>query len=676
MASVKAGGGDGDQYCSSIYLAWEDVTVVLPTTNVIKNSPARNKKLLNGLTGYAEPGRIVAIMGPSGSGKSTLLDSLSGRLSANLIMSGDVLLNGKRRSTNSGNISYVTQEDAFLGTLTVRETIAYSAHLRLPTKMSKEEINGVVEMTITDMGLEDCAEKKIGNWHLRGISSGEKKRLSIGLEILTAPHVLFLDEPTSSLDSASAFYVIKALKNIASDGKIVVCSVHQPSSELFNLFDDLFLLSGGEAVYFGEAKMAVKFFADAGFPCPTRKNPADHFLRCISSDFDVINATLMQSQRACGLEAASDPLKNLTTTEIRAMLVQKYRCSEYSINTRRRIQEAKLIEELVLAKSNNGSDACWWKQLCTLTHRSSLNMYRDLGYYWLRFLFYICVSASLGTIFYDIGRTYWEIVARGSLDGFIYGFMLCLSIAGLPSFIEEMKVSHRERFNGHYGEAVFVLSNLLSSFPFLFIISLSSGTILHYMVKFHPGFSHLAFFCINLLCCIAVVESCMMVTASLVPNLLMGIGTGVGVIGILLMASNISRPLPDLPKLFWHYPVSYISFASWGLQGHYKNDMIGLNFESRQPGDPKMKGEMIIQTMFGVRLDHSKWWDLTAVICLLIFYRLLFCLVLKYKDRASSLWQKLYAKTTLQQLGRKPSSRRGRTFSSKRHHHLHSLPSE
>lgn len=154
--------------------------------------------------------------------------------------------------------AYVTQEDVMLGTLTVRETITYSAHLRLPTKMTKEELNGIVEGTIIEMGLQDCADRLIGNWHLRGLSGGEKKRLSIALEILTRPSLLCLDEPTSGLDSASAFFVVQTLRNIARDGRTIISSIHQPSSEVFALFDDLFLLSTGETVYFGEAKMAIE----------------------------------------------------------------------------------------------------------------------------------------------------------------------------------------------------------------------------------------------------------------------------------------------------------------------------------------------------------------------------------------------------------------------------------
>lgn len=124
--------------------------------------------------------------------------------------------------------------------------------------MSNEEIKEMVDKTITQMGLEQCADNKIGNWHLRGISNGEKRRLSISLEILSQPHIMLLDEPTTGLDSASAFFVIWALTNIAREGRIVICSIHQPSGYLFDLFDDLCLLSSGEAVYFGEAKLAVK----------------------------------------------------------------------------------------------------------------------------------------------------------------------------------------------------------------------------------------------------------------------------------------------------------------------------------------------------------------------------------------------------------------------------------
>ncbi|KAG2674838.1 hypothetical protein I3760_13G155700 [Carya illinoinensis] len=689
-SSSTTGGGDekviwngspGHEKIRGTYLAWEDLTVVLP--NFGKNKPT--KRLLHGLSGYAEPGRIMAIMGPSGSGKSTLLDALAGRLSGNVVMTGNILFDGKKRRLDYGAVAYVTQEDVMLGTLTVKETITYSAHLRLPTKLTKEEVNSIVEGTIMEMGLQDCADRMIGNWHLRGISGGEKKRLSIALEILTRPRLLFLDEPTSGLDSASAFFVVQTLRTIARDGRTVISSIHQPSSEVFALFDDLFLLSTGETVYFGEAKMAVKFFAEAGFPCPSKRNPSDHFLCCVNSDFDVVTATLKGSQRFRSLTSfnqthnvdaptSSDPFMNLATSEIKAMLIEKYRKSQYAKRARTRIQEISATEGLA-HETKMASQTSWWKQLLTLTQRSSVNMSRDVGYYWLRIIIYIVVSICVGTVYYDIGNSYTSILARGACGGFVTGFMTFMSIGGFPSFIEEMKVFYRERLNGYYGVAVFILSNFLSSFPFLVAIAVSTGTITYYMVKFRPGFSHYVFYSLNLFLCISVIESLMMVVASLVPNFLMGIITGAGVIGIFMMTSGFFRLLSDLPKPFWRYPVSYLSYGSWGLQGSYKNDLLGLEFDPMIPGDPKLKGKDVITQMYRMPIDHSKWWDLAALVLLLVFYRALFFTILKFKEGASPLFHGLYSKRALHHLDKRPSFREIPNFPSKRHQPLHSLSS-
>ncbi|XP_020212782.1 ABC transporter G family member 15 [Cajanus cajan] len=621
-------------------MIWENVTVELRDASFGEHK----KKLLSGITGFAEPATIMAVMGPSGCGKTTFLDSFTGKLSPNVAVTGNILINGKKQSLYSREVSYVAQEELFLGTLSVKETLTYSANMRLPSKMTKEEINKVVEETIMEMGLEECAHNRIGNWHSRGISNGEKKRLSIGLEILTQPHVLLLDEPTSGLDSASAFYVVQALCHIARNGKIVICSIHQPSSEIFDLFDDLLLLSSGETVYFGEAKMALKFFADAGFPCPTRRNPSDHFLLCINLDFDLIAETLQRTQLS--LATTSNSTMGMRTSEIRRTLIESYKNSKLIIDARRKIQHLKPNEEQEI-RPNRGSSTTWRKQLCALTKRSFLNMTRDIGYYWLRIIFYIMVGVTVGTLFYHIGTGNNSILARGKCVSFIYGFMICLSCGGLPFFIEELKVFYGERSKGHYGEAVFVVSNMISSFPFLVLISLSSGIIIYFMVQFHPGLSNCAFFCINLLCCLSVVECCIMIVASLVPNVLMGIGIGTGVIIFMMMPSQIFRSLPELPKFFWRYPMSYLSFASWAVQGQYKNDMLGVEFDPLLPGGPKVSGETVLSTVFGVPLDHGKWWDLTALVTVLLVHRLVLYLVLRFVkiSKSPKLW--FYAKKSI-----------------------------
>ncbi|KAF4362780.1 hypothetical protein F8388_022437, partial [Cannabis sativa] len=596
------------------------------------------------------------------------------RLSSNVKIIGKIQVKGnKENNRNCGGISYLTQEDVFLGTLTVRETITYSAHLRVSNKMSKEEIENLVQKTIEEMGLEHCADNKIGNWYFRGISGGEKKRLRIGLEILTQPQIMLLDEPTTGLDSASAFFVVCTLKNIAHNGRIVVCSIHQPSGYLFDLFDDLYLLSGGEAVYFGDAKSAVKFFADAGFPCPTKTNPTDHFLRCVNSDFDNVstssflrsNKTSITEESIISINYGSTSLTNMTTQDMKEILIHQYNNSEYATLTRHNIQQINsfifqiknpifklypkpqaqiqptyffyerllwsnqviltlcfmlFVQKEVIVLSNK-SKSSWWKQLYTLTDRSFVNMRRDVGYYWLRMVFYLGVAVCTGTIYYNIKTSYLDIIARAN-----------------------------ERIKNHYGAAVVMISNFISSFPFLLVTAISTGTIIYEMVKLHPGFSHYFYFVLNLFCCLSVIETLMMLVASLVPNVLMGIGIGTGLIVFMMMASEIFRPMSDIPKFFWRYPMSYISFASWALQGVYKNDMIGIEFDPLVAGYPKLKGEIILQTMFGMPLDHSKWWDLAALVCLLISHRLIFFLILKYKDTIS-LHSKLYFDTVVHQIG-------------------------
>lgn len=143
-----------------------------------------------------------------------------------------------------------------------------------------------------------------------------------------------------------------------------------------------------------------------------------------------------------------------------------------------------------------------------------------------------------------------------------------------------------------------------------------------------------------------------------------------------MMTAGFFRFFQDLPKPFWRYPISYINYMGWALEGEYKNDMIGLEFDPPQPGDPKLKGEVIINTVLGVSLDHSKWWDLAVVIIILIVYRLLFFTILKFKERASPLFRTIYTKRTLHYLSKRPSFRKTPPFPSQRHQVMHPLASQ
>ncbi|KAL2644818.1 hypothetical protein R1flu_012405 [Riccia fluitans] len=627
---------------TSARLTWKDLWVTITTTK------GDTLTLLHGLTGYAEPGAIMAIMGPSGSGKSTLLDSLAGRLAKNATLSGDILINGRRRTLSYGTAAYVTQQDDLIGTLTVRESIRYSADLRLPRSIPSAEKTAIVESVIVEMGLQDCAETPIGNWHLRGLSGGEKRRVSIALEILTRPRVLFLDEPTSGLDSASAFFVITTLRNLARDGRTVIASIHQPSSEVFDLFDMLCLLSNGKTVFFGEAHSAHEFFCAAGFPCPALRNPSDHFLRAINADFDRVKRTVKGSFKLRGhdVESPQDPLERMRTTEVVQILVESYRESEYAMLAGARVHEISQVKGTVL--ESVGSLAGFWMQAHTLTRRSFTNMSRDMGYYWLRLMIYIVLTICIGTIFFKVGNTYTSILGRAGCMSYAAGFLTFMSIGGFPSFVEDMKVFSRERLNGHYGVAAFVIGNTLSSIPFLLLISIVSASIVYFMVGLHPGIMHFIYFVLVLFVCVACVESLMMAVASVVPNFLMGIITGAGIQGIFMLTAGFFRLPFDLPKPFWRYPISYLSFHMYALQGMYQNDFLGLEFTNIEMEGmilgPPLKGRDILHNNYQIDLKRSKWVNLVVILSMVVGYRILFFLMIKFSEEVQPLIRVLMAR--------------------------------
>ncbi|KAI5014051.1 hypothetical protein ZWY2020_055441 [Hordeum vulgare] len=586
----------------SARLTWKDLSVTVAL------GPGKTQTVLDELTGFAEPGSLTALMGPSGSGKSTLLDALAGRLAANAFLSGSVLLNGRKAKLSFGAAAYVTQDDNLIGTLTVRETIGYSALLRLPDKMPRDDKRALVEGTIVEMGLQDCADTVIGNWHLRGVSGGEKRRVSIALELLMRPRLLFLDEPTSGLDSSSAFFVTQTLRGLARDGRTVIASIHQPSSEVFELFDMLFLLSGGKNVYFGQAAQACEFFAEVGFPCPPMRNPRP-FPEVRQPDFDKVKATLKGSMKA-RIERSDDPLDKITTSEAIRKLVSAYNRSQYYYAAREKVNDIARIKGTVM--DSRGSQASFLMQACTLTRRSFINMSRDFGYYWLRLLIYLLVTVCIGTIYLVVGTKYTSILV--SLE------LLISALSGSECYEFVITSLPAERLNGHYGVAAFVIANTISALPFLVLICFLSGTVCYFMVRLHPGFSHYIFFVLNLYASVTVVESLMMAIASVIPNFLMGI----------IIGAEFRLPY-DIPKVFWRYPMQYISFHYWALQGQCQNDMDGLLFDNQYP-DQSRSPAVHTEVHLPDQRHRSKWIDLSVIFSMIFIYRMLFFIMIKVNE--------------------------------------------
>ena len=175
------------------------------------------------------------------------------------------------------NIAYVMQDDALMATATPREALQFSAALRLE-KISVADMNSLVEQTLTALGILDCADTYIGNALIKGISGGQRKRTSVGVELITSPSLVFLDEPTSGLDSYTAYQLVRLLKKIAKSNATVLCTIHQPSSETFHLFDFAIFLMEGRVLYQGPVKEIVSVLDTAGFKCPDDYNPADFLM--------------------------------------------------------------------------------------------------------------------------------------------------------------------------------------------------------------------------------------------------------------------------------------------------------------------------------------------------------------------------------------------------------------
>ncbi|XLR59677.1 hypothetical protein S83_010349 [Arachis hypogaea] len=596
-----------------IYMTWKDVWVG-------KNE---SKSILEGLTGYAKPGQLLAIMGPSGSGKSTLLDALGGRLSSNTRQTGKILINGRKQSLAYGTTAYVTQDDSLITSLTVREAVYYSAQLQLPDSMSKAEKKERAEFTIREMGLQDAINTRIGGWGCKGISGGQKRRVSICIEILTRPRLLFLDEPTSGLDSAASYYVMKRIKSLDhKDGiqRTIIASIHQPSAEVFQFFDNLCLLSAGKTVYFGPASDAIQFFASNGFPCPALQNPSDHMLKTINKDFDQEN------------ELGPDDGGNgiIPTEEVIRILVNSYNSSE--MNQQVQAEVAMLSETESICQDKKRSHGGFISQCIVLSKRSFLNMSRDLGYYWIRLVAYMGMAICLGTVFYDISTTNNSIKDRGSFLTFVSTFMTFMSIGGFPSFVEDMKVFERERLNGHYGVCAFVIGNTLSGIPFVLLVSLIPGTIAYYLAGLQNGCKQVVYFLSVLLSCVMLVESLMMIIAAIVPNYLLGIMTGSAIQGLMILLAGFFKLPSDIPRPLWKYPLHYMAFHRYAFQGLFKNEFQGLKFATKN-NNIIVTGEEILRDTFEVDNSYSKWLDLLVLVGMLVLYRVLFLVIIKGTEK-------------------------------------------
>ncbi|KAL0390077.1 UNVERIFIED_CONTAM: ABC transporter G family member 3, partial [Sesamum calycinum] len=497
---VKVEEGGADSIRAS--LVWKDLTVT------IKGKRKYSDKVIKSSNGYALPGTMTVIMGPPSREKSTLKSSC--RLPDSARIYGEVFVNGVKSRMPYGSYGFVERETTLIGSLTVREYL-YSALLQLPGFLSKKR--SAVEDAILAMSLGDYANKLIGgHCYMKGLPSGERRRVTIARELVMRPHILFIDEPLYHLDSVSALLMMVTLKKLANTGCTLMFTIYQSSTEVFGLFDRICLLSNGNTLFFGETLACLQHFSNAGFPCPIMQSPSDHFLRAINTDFDRIIAMCKNWQDDHG-ELSS---VNMDTAVAIRTLEATYKSSA----------DAAAVENMVLRLTDkegptlkSKGKANFVAKIAVLTWRSLLIMSREWKYYWLRLILYMFLALCIGTVFSGLGHSLSSVGTRVAAVFVFVSFTSLLSIAGVPAQLKEIKIYACEEANQHSGTFVFLIGQLLSSIPFLFLLSVSSSLVFYFLIGLRDDFSLLMYFTLNFFMCLLVNEGLVLLVATICQNI-------------------------------------------------------------------------------------------------------------------------------------------------------------
>ncbi|XP_027081585.1 ABC transporter G family member 14 [Coffea eugenioides] len=439
---------------------------------------SKEKIILNGLTGMVCPGEILAMLGPSGSGKTTLLTALGGRLTSKL--SGKITYNTQpisghiRRQTG-----FVAQDDVLYPHLTVFETLLFTALLRLPKTLTKEEKVQHVEQVIAELGLSRCRNSMIGGPLFRGISGGEKKRVSIGQEMLINPSLLLLDEPTSGLDSTTAMRILTTIKRLASAGRTVVTTIHQPSSRLYHMFDKLVLLSEGSPIYYGPASTALEYFSSIGFSTTLTVNPADFLL-------DLANGIGPDAKHAIELGESAEKEQKL----VREALISAY---DKNIATRLKAELCSLdINNYAYAKdSSTKRDAkseqwctSWFYQFNVLLLRG-LRERRYETFNRLRIFQVISVAILGGLLWWHTPMSHIEDqIAMLFFFSVFWGFYPIYN--AVFTFPQERRMLIKERSSGMYHLSSYFLAKTVGDLPLELALPTAFTFIIYWMGGLKP----------------------------------------------------------------------------------------------------------------------------------------------------------------------------------------------
>ncbi|XP_050210787.1 ABC transporter G family member 6-like [Mercurialis annua] len=521
-----------------------------------ESGPTTTQTLLNDISGEARNGEILAVLGASGSGKSTLIDALANRI-AKGSLKGTITLNNEVLESRMLKVisAYVMQDDLLFPMLTVEETLMFAAEFRLPRSLSKSKKKMRVQALIDQLGLQNAAKTVIGDEGHSGVSGGERRRVSIGIDIIHDPVVLFLDEPTSGLDSTSAFMVVKVLQKIAQTGSIVIMSVHQPSYRILKLFDRLVFLSNGETVYSGSPMSLHSLFSEIGHPIPDSANPTEFAL-------DLIRELEGLSGGTKSLVEFNKTWQNTKHTsksepEPHGVQISLKEAISASVSTGKLISGDDASTNLSLPTFANP----FWIEMAVLSKRSIINARRLPELFGIRLGAVFVTGFILATMFWQLDHSPKGVHQRLGFSAFAMSTAFFICADALPVFLQERYIFMRETAYNAYRRSSYVLSHALITLPSLFILSFSLSVLTFWSVGLDGGFSGFIFYFSIIFASFWAGNSFVTFLSGVVPHVQLGFVIAVAIISYFLLFCGYFINRNRIPPYWiWFHYMSMVKY--------------------------------------------------------------------------------------------------------------------